>query len=42
LGDGFSALHARSITVAVTIHAAEDKNLIDSEIVTPKGIAFWH
>lgn len=38
LGDGFSALHARSITVAVAIRAAADENLLDSEIVTPKVI----
>lgn len=38
LGDGFSALHARSITVAVAIRAAADENLLDCEIVTPKVI----
>jgi hypothetical protein len=40
LGDGFSALHPRSIDVAIAISEAADENKLDREIVAPKFADF--
>lgn len=36
LGDGFSALHPRSIGVAIAIREAADEHVLDRESVSPK------
>lgn len=36
LGNGFSALHPRSVDVAIAIRQAVDENLLDGETVKPK------
>jgi hypothetical protein len=38
LGEGFSALHPRSIGVAVAIREAADEDLLDREVVAPEVV----
>lgn len=38
LGEGFSALHPRSIGVAVAIREVADEHLLDREVVAPKVV----